>query len=133
MSPGVGQWVGVLAGLAFVFGGLAVVIQTCVRIAPAPGGDLPPGTPFWVRTTLGLLSLGIVVSLATIATWIAFGPGERKFSSSIPFLPAWLNEPLGRTVFGFGAVLTWLVLVLMAVMAFRSRRRPTTPPSADTP
>ena len=34
-----------------------------------------------------------------IGTWVAFGPGERKFSSSIPFLPAWLNEPI---VFGTG-------------------------------
>jgi hypothetical protein len=114
----------VVAGMAFVFGGFAVVIQTCVRVTPEPGNDLTPGTPFWVRTTLHLLSLAIVVSLATIGTWVAFGPGERDFSNTIPFLSAWLNESLGRTVFGFGAMLTWFILIVMAVMRFRSLRRP---------
>ncbi|MGB9327604.1 MAG: hypothetical protein WCB47_17285 [Pseudolabrys sp.] len=80
-----------------VFGGLAVVIQTCARATP--GGDPPSTAPIWVRATVRLLSLAIVVSLGAIGTWVAFGPGERKFSSSIPFLPAWLNEPI---VFGTG-------------------------------
>jgi hypothetical protein len=124
ISAGVERSIGVVAGMAFVFGGLAVVIQTWVRVMPAPAGDLPPNKPFWVRTTLHLLSLAIVVSLATIGTWVAFGPGERKFSSTIPFLLAWLNEPLGRTVFGFGAMLTWVILIVMVVMGFRSLRRP---------
>ncbi len=123
-AAGVERWIGVVAGMAFVFGGLAVVIQTCVRVGPAPAGDLPPGTSFWVRTTLHLLSLAIVVSLAIIGTWVAFGPGEREFRNTIPFLPAWLNEPLGRTVFGFGAVLTWFILIVMVVTGFRSLRRP---------
>jgi hypothetical protein len=44
-----------------VFGGLAVVIQTCARATP--GGDLPSTAPIWVRATVRLLSLAIVVSL----------------------------------------------------------------------
>ena len=92
--------------MAFVFGGLAVIIQTCEKVTP--GGDLPSTASIWVRATLRLLSLAVVVSLGAIGTWVAFGPGEREFSSSIPFLPAWLNEPIGRTVFGSGAILIFL-------------------------
>jgi hypothetical protein len=116
------RWMGVIAGMAFVFGGLAVVIQTCAKATP--DGDLPSTAPIWVRATLRLLSLAIVVSLGVIGTWVAFGPGERKFSSSIPFLPAWLNEPLGRTVFGTGAILIWIILIAMAVVGARNLRGP---------
>ena len=116
------RWIDVIAGMAFVFGGLAVVIQTCARATP--GGDLPSTAPIWVRATVRLLSLAIVVSLGAIGTWVAFGPGERKFSSSIPFLPAWLNEPIGRTVFGTGAILVWIILIVMAVVGARRLRGP---------
>jgi hypothetical protein len=47
--------------------------------------------------------------------------GERKFSSSIPFLPAWLNEPI---VFGTGAILIWIILIVMAVVGARRLRGP---------
>jgi hypothetical protein len=111
------RWIGVIAGLAFVFGGLAVVIQTCAKATSA--GDLPSTAPIWVRATLHLLSLAVIVSLGAIGTWVAFGPGERKFSSSIPFLPPWLNEPIGRTIFGAGAILIWIFLIVMAVVGAR--------------
>jgi hypothetical protein len=117
-----GHWIGVSAGLAFVFGGLAVVIQSCAKATPS--GELPSSTPIWVRLTLRLLSLAIVVALGAIGTWVAFGPGERKFGISIPFLPAWLNEPIGRTAFGIGAILIWLFLIVMAVVGARSLRGP---------
>jgi hypothetical protein len=117
-----GHWIGVFAGMAFVFGGLAVVIQTCAKATP--GGYLPSTAPIWVRATLHLLSLAVVVSLGAIGTLVAFGPGERKFNSSFPFLPAWLNEPIGRTVFGAGAILIWIILIVMAVVGARSLRGP---------
>jgi hypothetical protein len=71
---------------------------------------------------LRLLSLAIVVSLAAIGTWVAFGPGAREFSSPVPFLPVWLNERIGRTVFGAGAILTWIVVIVMVVTGARSLR-----------
>ena len=116
------RWIGIIAGMAFVFGGLAVFIQTCAKATP--DGVLPSTAPIWVRATLHLLSLAIVVSLGAIGTWVAFGPGERKFSSSIPFLPDWLNEPIGRTVFGIGAILIWIFLIVMAVVGAHSLRGP---------
>jgi len=114
------RWIGVIAGMAFVFGGFAVVIQTCAKATP--GGDLPSNAPNWVRATLHLLSLAIIVSLGAIGTWVAFGPGKREFSISIPFLPPWLNETIGRTIFGAGAMLIWLILIVMAVVGARRLR-----------
>jgi hypothetical protein len=114
------RWIGLVAGLAFVLGGIAVVIQTCAHAAP--DGELPAGTSVWVRAALFLMALAIVASLAAIGTWVAFGTGSREFSGPIPFLPAWLNESIGRTVFGFGAVLTWIFLIVMAVIGARRLR-----------
>lgn len=114
------HWVAAVAGLAFVFGGLAVVIQTWARATP--DGVLPADAPSFVRRVLYLLTLAIVVSLGAIGTWVAFGPGERKFSTSIPFLPDWLNEPIGRTAFGIGAVMIWGILILVAVTGARRLR-----------
>jgi hypothetical protein len=116
------RWVGLVAGLAFLLGGIAVVIQTWARATPTPGGDLPPGTPTWVRATLYILPIAIVASLATIASWVAFGSGPRSFPGFTSFLPRWLDETAGRTVFGAGAVLTWLILLVMAVVGMRRLR-----------
>jgi len=114
------RWIGAIAGMAFVLGGLAALIQTCARATP--DGNLPSTAPSWVRVTLYLLSLAIVVSFGAIGTWVAFGPGERAFGISIPFLPAWLNEPVGRTAFGVGAVLIWIILIPIAVAGARRLR-----------
>lgn len=117
------RWIGFVAGAAFVLAGIAVVIQTMTGTTPdSPGADLPAGAPTWVRVTLSLLSLMIVAALAAIGSWVAFGPGAREFSGPIPFLPSWLNESFGRTVFGFGAILTWIILIVMAVAAARRLR-----------
>jgi hypothetical protein len=114
------RWIGVIVGVVFVFGGVAVVIQTCAKATP--DGVLPANAPTWVRMTLRLLSLAIVVSFGAIGTWISFGPGKREFSSSIPFLPTWLNEPIGRTVFAVGSIIIWIFLIVMAVVGARRLR-----------
>ena len=64
--------------------------------------------------------LGIVAALATVGTWVAFGPGERAFSIAIPFLGSGPgNEWIGRAAFGIGAVLAWLILLIAAVAWWR--------------
>ena len=60
------KWIGLIAGQAFFLGGIAVVIQTFARATP--DGELPPGTPAWIRVTLLILVLAIVASLAIIGT-----------------------------------------------------------------
>ena len=49
LSDGTPPWVGVAAGLAFLLGGLAVIVGYGVAGGIAPDGDLPAGTPFFVR------------------------------------------------------------------------------------
>jgi hypothetical protein len=52
--------------------------------------------------------------LAAAITWVAFGPGERRFSGSLP-LTGNANEFAGRGLFGFGAAMMWLaVLVILS-------------------
>ena len=64
---------------------------------------------------------------ASIASWIAFGPGEREFSGGASAGPVSVGgsggETVGRVMFGFGAVLLWLMEVLIAVKLIRSLGR----------
>jgi hypothetical protein len=90
----------------------------------APDGDLPPGTPFVVRLVQYVLGLGITATLASIASWVAFGSGSRHFSGSGPFISGAVNEALGRTVFGIGAVLTWAFMAVMVIVSVKRLRRP---------
>ena len=112
-------WVVALAGLIFVFAGGLLLLRSFM------GGnmsdvEIPRGVPLILRATYYVAGLTVVAALATIATWVAFGPGERAFSVSIPFLgtgPA--KEWIGRGVFGFGAALIWLFFVIAAVAWWR--------------
>ena len=114
------RWIVGAAGLAFVLAGLAIL--TIPR-----GGSLEPAG----RVTLisSLLGGSIVGLLALIINWIAFGPGERRFSGglALPFLSvsAPAGEWSGRAAFGVGALLMDLVVVCLAVRGARQlvRRR----------
>jgi hypothetical protein len=51
---------------------------------------------------------------------VAFVPGERAFSMTLPLIgkgPA--NDMLGRAVFGFGAVIMWIVLIAATITSWR--------------
>lgn len=118
------RWVGACAGLMFVLCGGAMIVGYAVAGGVGPDGDLPAGTPRWVRLTQYLLGLGIISSLAAIATWIAFGPGRRAFTVTLPFAgrgPG--DETVGRVVFGIGAVLMWVFLVVFLVVSVQRLRR----------
>lgn len=72
------------------------------------------------------LALILIGTFASIASWIAFGPGERAFSGGASVGPVSVGgsggETVGRAVFGFGAVLLWLLEVLIAVKLIASLR-----------
>jgi hypothetical protein len=93
------------------------------------GGDMqasevPREAPVQMRVAYYLLGLAVVGALATIGTWVAFGPGERAFAVSLPFLGSGPANPwVGRAVFGVGAVLTWLFFVVAAVAWWRKLLR----------
>jgi hypothetical protein len=109
-------WLGILCGLIFVLGGGAVVIQTVINDGKTPEGELPASTPGWLRAAYQLICVTIVVSMGALASWVAFGPGERQFSGNGGFL----GPSVGRAAFGFGAALIWITL---AAFGFAKIRR----------
>jgi hypothetical protein len=62
-----------------------------------------------------------------IAGWIAFGKGERHFSTTLnlPFLTRHGigNEWTGRVVFGLGAILVAAFTVVLSVVSVRRLRK----------
>lgn len=116
-------WVGLCGGMVFVLAGAALLMRWFAG-GETHDGEMPRGTSFWLRGAYYLLGLICIGALAAIGTWVAFGPGTRAFSMSIPFLgkgPA--NEWLGRAVFGTGAVLIWLFFLVAARMYWQKLMR----------
>ena len=116
-------WVVVCTGLMFVFVGAAAIVGFAVAGGSGPDGDLPAGTPFTVRLIQYFLGLGTVGTLTAVFTWIAFGPGERHFSTTfvLPFMVhrGTSGDTSGRALFGIAAVAFWLFLVSFAVYGAR--------------
>ena len=118
------RWVVAAAGLSFVLAGAAMIVGYAVAGGAGPDGDLPAGTPRWVRITQTLLGVGIIGALGAVGSWIAFGPGPRAFTVTLPGVgrgPG--DETVGRTVFGIGAVLVWIFLAAFVVVSVRRIRR----------
>ena len=118
------RWVVACAGSMFVLLGAALIVGYAVAGGAGPDGDLPAGTPRWVRITQSLLGVGIIGALGAVGSWIAFGPGPRAFTVTLPGVgrgPG--DETLGRAVFGIGAVLVWIFLAVFAVVSVRRIRR----------
>src|SRR5712664_290622 len=81
--PEAPPWVGISAGLVFVLAGLALIVGYGIAGGVGADGDVPPGTPFRVRLVQYSLGIGIIAMMASIATWISFGPGTRQFSGGV--------------------------------------------------
>ena len=58
--------------------GIAIAFQTLGQANA--DSDLPAAAPRWMRALQYLIGLAIFCCFSAIATWIAFGPGERQFS-----------------------------------------------------
>jgi hypothetical protein len=123
LAPGTPGWVGVAAGLLFVFAGAALIVGYAVAGGVGPDGDLPAETPLAVRATQYLLGFCIVSLMESIAVWVAFGPGERHFSSTFAwafgFTSAAASEREGRIVFGAAAVAIGIFLVVLTIVNAR--------------
>lgn len=118
-------WVGMIAGGAFVLAGSALVLRSFAG-GDAHDGELPIDAPRWLRITYYVLGLSMIGSLAVIGTWVAFGPGERVFSMSVPFAgtgPA--DQSVGRTIFGIGTLITWGFFFIAAISWWRKFVSPT--------
>jgi hypothetical protein len=112
------MWVGGLAGIVFLFAGLAVALGS-MKGASEYDGELPKDAPFLLRLLQYLLGLGTVAALAGVGSWVAFGPGERRFTATIGFWSGPGNELVGRVLFGTGAIFVWAMLIFFAVRGAR--------------
>ncbi|MGH8836214.1 MAG: hypothetical protein ACRDWG_14635, partial [Actinomycetes bacterium] len=111
-------WIVLCAGLVFLLGGLAFGLNVVGGANPQTG-ELPKDAPRWVRVAQYMIVLAIFAAFATIGSWIAFGPGERAFSGTVP-----IGSTGGRIVFGIGAVIVWLCTLAYAVSGARKLRGP---------
>ncbi|HSU94145.1 MAG TPA: hypothetical protein VLI43_10585 [Gemmatimonadaceae bacterium] len=122
-APGAQPWVAVAAGSAFILAGLAIINGYAIGGASQADGSLPDSAPLFVRVTQYVLGIGILGLMFALFAWVAFGPGERQFSSSIS-LPFWSgsdhsSERSGRIAFGIGAGFMGLFLVVSVVSGAR--------------
>jgi hypothetical protein len=93
-------YMGLPAGLMFVFAGMYMA--------------LPPESKW--RSLLATL---VVTCFALTFDWVAFGPGERKFTSNIMGIRWMSGELSGRVAFGFFAVLLDIFAAAMWLGEFR--------------
>lgn len=121
-TEGTPGWVAISAGLVFLFAG-AILLSDAAAGGLGPDGQLLNTAPSWVKRFQWILGFAITVSFASIASWVAFGSGERHFSSSIsmPFVAVRgaSSETTGRWVFGCAAVVLWCVIAAILVSTAR--------------
>ncbi|HXZ21987.1 MAG TPA: hypothetical protein VEH78_04405 [Pseudolabrys sp.] len=113
------QWLLLCVGLAFFLAGVAITVQTLGHANPATGA-LPAAAPRWMCAVQYLIGFAISACLGTIASWIAFGPGERHFSGTFLFFDPATNAIIGRAAFGFGAVIIWLCTAAVVASGIRT-------------
>ena len=122
-EPGTRPWVAVAAGSMFILAGLAIINNYALGHASTTDGTLPDGAPLIARVVQYVLGLGIVGLMFSVFAWVAFGSGERHFSSSIS-IPFWSrsshsSERSGRIAFGIAAGCMGLFFVFAAVSGAR--------------
>ena len=111
-------WILSAAGLAFLLAGISIAVGAIHGVSAT--GEVPKDASWWMRMFYYVLGLTAAAALASIGTWVAFGPGPRAFSGTGMFLLSReAGETVGRIVFGFDAVLTWLITVALAVSGAR--------------
>ena len=118
-APGVQPWVVIAAGSMFILAGVAIINGYAVAGGAQANGDLPDSAPFAARVLQYALGVSIVGLMFAVFAWVAFGPGERHFSSSmsIPGLSVsgHSSDRSGRIAFGIASGFIGLFFVLYAV------------------
>jgi hypothetical protein len=105
------RWVLAAAGIMFLAGGF---VPLTIRL----------GAGAWQSRLVGAV---VLIALASIFNWIAFGPGPRHFTSSLslagsPVQRAGTGETSGRVIFGVIALLLDLLVIVIAVRWMRVRK-----------
>jgi hypothetical protein len=114
-APG---WIIMCCGLVFFAAGIAVLVRGWLGLDDKVQ-ELPEETPAAIKAVYSLAGLTAVASLAGLGTWVAFGTGPREFSISVP-IAGLSMEVIGRAAFGIGAIITWLMVAVMAHASARS-------------
>lgn len=103
------MWVIVCAGLVFLFGGLAVINGYAFS---------PPNL-----IISDLLGVSIVGIMTLICGWVAFGPGERHFTTTSSFLFSKTttsgNSGQGRFVFGIAFFLMLIFFIYATIQSIK--------------
>lgn len=118
-------WVVSCAGGAFMLAGASVLLSASAKRV-ASDGALPSDAPLGARAGQLVLSLLALAALASVATWIAVGPGARAFTVTASWggeIETGLNELIGRVIFGAGALLAWLAFLAFARQGLRRLRQ----------
>lgn len=115
------MWMLFCAGLVFMLAAALLVLRG-VAGDPAREGELPTDAPRSLHLIQHLFGLTILVCLAVIGSWIAFGPGERSFTASGSFVGR-VGQTVGRVAFGIGAVVMWLFIVAIVIDGARRLMR----------
>jgi hypothetical protein len=124
----------VCLGLGFWIGYVVWSRQPGLRVPPAVG-YLAAGSFAAAGISLFLQGVGFArgagvsailatAALASVGGWIGFGSGSRRCGGSIGGIPFITGEWVCRLVFGAGAILTGLIVLLMLRSLFRSDESP---------
>ena len=119
------DWLALAAGLVFLAAGTSVLVRGWLAV-PDRQSNLPADAPAAAVAIQWLAALVIIVSLASIGTWIAFGSGDREFATNLPVQGS-LGETVGRVAFGIGAIITWLMAAAVAAKGIRTILRKNNP------
>jgi len=113
------SFIGFAAGAAFLFAGLVCFVRARTGMTDAQT-EVPDGAPVWIKLSYQMLAIGIFGALATIGTWVAIGSGSRDFTMSSPAgaMPT-SGELIGRSIFGLGAVIVWILVIALTVGTVR--------------
>jgi hypothetical protein len=105
-------WLETFAGVAFLFAGLSVVMGGLIG-SSNKNGELSDDAPLWAKALCWLAAVAAAGSLAAIATWIAFGGGQRGFNMAV-LISGPLNEGIGRALFGLSTIFAWFITIALA-------------------
>jgi len=120
------SWMGWVIALMFVSAGIIVIARGVWGGASASDDQLAPTAPWPLRAINDVLAVGIVLGLAAVFTWVAFGPGPRHFSIGIGglfFAGSTSGETIGRAAFGLFAILGWTIAALIVRATLRRWRQ----------
>ncbi len=118
LQPGVTSWIVICAGI--VFAGIGGVFALTGFSGTRIGNRVAVRAPILLRLLNFLVLVVALGSLATIASFAAFGPGPRAFSFTLPLVgEVWGAELIGRIFFGAIALLLWGVIAVFLWFGMR--------------